>query len=51
MIPTPPASCAPARSTSASLKKNLTSYVDNELKSLVVDDGEEAKPTAGFRTA
>ncbi len=30
------------------LKKSLTSYVDNELKSLVVDDGEDAKPTAGF---
>ena len=30
------------------LKKNLTNYVDNELKSLVVDDGEDAKPTAGF---
>jgi ATP-dependent Clp protease ATP-binding subunit ClpA len=32
----------------AELKKNLTNYVDNELKSLVVDDGEDAKPTAGF---
>ena len=31
------------------LKKNLTNYVDNELKSLVVDDGEDAKPTAGFQ--
>src|SRR5271170_6889030 len=30
------------------LKKSLSSYVDNELKSLVVDDGEDAKPTAGF---
>ncbi len=30
------------------LKKNLSNYIDNELKSLVVDDGEEAKPTAGF---
>ena len=30
------------------LKKNLGNYVDNELKSLVVDDGEDAKPTAGF---
>ena len=30
------------------LKKNLSNYVDNELKSLVVDDGEDAKPTAGF---
>src|SRR2546423_2595728 len=33
----------------AELKKNLSSYVDNELKSLVVDDGEDAKPTAGFQ--
>ncbi len=33
----------------ATLKKNLVHYVDNELKSLVVDDGEEAKPTAGFQ--
>jgi ATP-dependent Clp protease ATP-binding subunit ClpA len=30
------------------LKKNLTNFVDNELKSLVVDEGEDAKPTAGF---
>ncbi|MGH7022789.1 MAG: Clp protease N-terminal domain-containing protein, partial [Caulobacteraceae bacterium] len=31
------------------LRKNLTQYVDQELKSLVVDDGEDAKPTAGFQ--
>ena len=31
------------------LKKTLAHYVDNELKSLVVDDGEDAKPTAGFQ--
>ena len=31
------------------LKKSLTAYVDNELKSLVVDDGEDAKPTPGSR--
>src|SRR5689334_23744754 len=31
------------------LKSTLTSYVDNELRSLVVDDGEDAKPTAGFQ--
>ncbi len=31
------------------LKKSLTTYVDTELKSLVVDDGEDAKPTAGFQ--
>jgi ATP-dependent Clp protease ATP-binding subunit ClpA len=33
----------------ALLKKSLTAYVDTELKSLVVDDGEDAKPTAGFQ--
>ena len=33
----------------AVLKKNLGQYVDNDLKSLVVDDGEDAKPTAGFQ--
>ncbi|MBA4792440.1 ATP-dependent Clp protease ATP-binding subunit ClpA [Phenylobacterium sp.] len=31
------------------LRATLTSYVDNELRSLVVDDGEDAKPTAGFQ--
>jgi ATP-dependent Clp protease ATP-binding subunit ClpA len=31
------------------LKKGLGAYVDTELKSLVVDDGEDAKPTAGFQ--
>jgi ATP-dependent Clp protease ATP-binding subunit ClpA len=31
------------------LKKNLTNYLDTELKSLVVEDGEDAKPTAGFQ--
>jgi ATP-dependent Clp protease ATP-binding subunit ClpA len=31
------------------LRTTLTSYVDNELRSLVVDDGEDAKPTAGFQ--
>ena len=31
------------------LKKSLANYVDNDLKSLVVDDGEDAKPTAGFQ--
>jgi ATP-dependent Clp protease ATP-binding subunit ClpA len=31
------------------LKKNLTQYVDTDLKSLIVDDGEDAKPTAGFQ--
>ena len=33
----------------ASLKKSLLNYLDTELKSLVVDDGEDAKPTAGFQ--
>src|ERR1700692_2344874 len=28
------------------LKKGITHYVDTELKSLIVDDGEDAKPTA-----
>ena len=31
------------------LKKNLINYLDTELRSLVVDDGEDAKPTAGFQ--
>jgi ATP-dependent Clp protease ATP-binding subunit ClpA len=32
-----------------SLKMGLANYLDVELKSLVVEDGEEAKPTAGFQ--
>jgi ATP-dependent Clp protease ATP-binding subunit ClpA len=31
------------------LKKNLANYLDTELKSLVVEEGEDAKPTAGFQ--
>ena len=31
------------------LKKNLVNYLDTELRSLIVDDGEDAKPTAGFQ--
>jgi len=31
------------------IKKNLENYIDNELSSLIVDNGEEAKPTAGFQ--
>ncbi|WP_269716946.1 ATP-dependent Clp protease ATP-binding subunit ClpA [Caulobacter sp. NIBR2454] len=31
------------------LKKSLTNYLDVELKSLIVEDGEDAKPTAGFQ--
>ena len=33
----------------ATLKTTLTNYVDNELRSLVVDDGEDAKPTPSFQ--
>ncbi|ALL13720.1 ATP-dependent Clp protease ATP-binding subunit ClpA [Caulobacter henricii] len=31
------------------LKKSLTNYLDVELASLIVDDEEDAKPTAGFQ--
>ena len=31
------------------LRTTLTNYVDNELKSLIVDDGEDAKPTPSFQ--
>jgi len=31
------------------LKKTLVNYIDTELRALIVDDGEEAKPTAGFQ--
>ena len=31
------------------LRRNLTNYVDSELKDIVVDDGPVALPTAGFR--
>ncbi|WP_421738425.1 ATP-dependent Clp protease ATP-binding subunit ClpA [Caulobacter sp.] len=33
----------------AALKKSLANYLDVELASLVVDDEEDAKPTAGFQ--
>ncbi|MEH0196728.1 ATP-dependent Clp protease ATP-binding subunit ClpA [Caulobacter sp. CCNWLY153] len=33
----------------AALKKSLVNYLDVELSSLVVDDDEDAKPTAGFQ--
>src|SRR3989338_4206346 len=33
----------------ATLKKSLSNYLDVELASLVVDDEEDAKPTAGFQ--
>src|SRR6266853_53847 len=31
------------------LKEKLVSYIDNELKTLVTDDGRDSKPTAGFQ--
>src|SRR5579872_3872749 len=31
------------------LKKSLVNYLDTELTSIVVDDGEDAKPTGGFQ--
>jgi hypothetical protein len=33
----------------AALKENVTGYLDNELKSLVVADGRESKPTVAFQ--
>jgi ATP-dependent Clp protease ATP-binding subunit ClpA len=33
----------------AALKKTLTNYLDTDLRSLIVEDGEDAKPTAGFQ--
>ena len=33
----------------ATLKKSLINYLDTELTSLIVEDGEDAKPTAGFQ--
>lgn len=32
-----------------SLRTNLINYLDIELKSLIVEDGDDAKPTAGFQ--
>lgn len=31
------------------LRKNLEDYIDNELANLVVDGGDDSKPTAGFQ--
>ncbi len=31
------------------LRDNLVNYIDNELTGLIVDDGEDCKPTAGFQ--
>jgi hypothetical protein len=33
----------------AALKGHLASYVDNQLKTLVIDDGRDTKPTAAFQ--
>jgi hypothetical protein len=33
----------------AALKVSLASYIDNDLKQLVVDDGNETRPTAGLQ--
>ncbi len=33
----------------AALRKTISDYVETDLKSLVVEDGEDAKPTAGFQ--
>jgi ATP-dependent Clp protease ATP-binding subunit ClpA len=33
----------------AALKRSLVNYLDTELTSIIVDDGEDAKPTAGFQ--
>jgi len=33
----------------AALKKTVITYLDVELRSLIVEDGEDAKPTAGFQ--
>jgi RNA polymerase sigma factor (sigma-70 family) len=32
----------------AALKEHLTNYIDNELKTLVIDDGRDSSPTAAF---
>jgi RNA polymerase sigma factor (sigma-70 family) len=31
------------------LKKHLTNYIDNELKTLVIDDGRDSSPTSAFQ--
>ncbi len=33
----------------AKLKENLTDYIDNELKTLVIDDGRDSSPTPAFQ--
>ena len=37
------------RRSRRSCARRLIGYVDTELENLVIDDGEEAKPTAGFQ--
>ena len=44
-----PPSCAPARSTSSTLRTRITSYLDNDLGALVSKDATEAQPTTGFQ--
>ena len=31
------------------LRQSLTRYIDNELQSIVVESGDDAKPTTGFQ--
>jgi RNA polymerase sigma factor (sigma-70 family) len=33
----------------AALKEHLTNYIDNELKTLVIDDGRDSSPTSAFQ--
>jgi ATP-dependent Clp protease ATP-binding subunit ClpA len=33
----------------AKLKEHLTNYIDNELKTLVIDDGRDSSPTSAFQ--
>ena len=33
----------------AALKEHLTDYIDNELKTLVIDDGRDSSPTSAFQ--
>jgi hypothetical protein len=33
----------------AELKEHLTNYIDNELKTLVIDDGRDSRPTSAFQ--
>src|SRR5664279_1839630 len=31
------------------LRRNLTAYIENDLATLAINDGEDANPTAGFQ--